>query len=1017
MYPEGAGMDTTRVRTRAGGAARLVVAAIGLATPPALLGVVIGNPLPTWPIHWANVVEAIQAGLIPSSVWVNVLAVAAWLAWVLLVGTLTVEVVAVARNRPSAAGIPRWIRNLAQLLVAAAIALAGPGQHALAVGAGTATLTVVAEPLHSAYEVSSVRAQPLAEGRMVTVQDEDSWRGFAEQVLGDASLGPMLRTANVGRDAGGGQSVSESTAFVEPGWQLLIPADLDSAPVVTNESASAAAVEDVADPDTWDVAKGDHFWGIAETTLADAWGRQPTDAEIVPFWRELIEANTDRLLPPGDPDLIYPGQQFTVPPPPADPDSRGHDRAATDHLGSDESGQLPVPSIDLPSHPEADNPDAEGSSADSPWRAAIEGEGFPAATPPEVSSTGDGWRTAIEGRDPDVAEGSPEPAELDDNEARTALGAPTGLATGVAATTLLAAGVAAAIRWRRRTALQQRGPGMRLPTPLPEVDEQVAKLEAAAATDRPLEDLTALLCSIPSDAHPVLVRASDHGEVTLFFEDQQALPEPPEPWTVADDGADGPVGWRAALGDTGVDRSFGLPLLVTLGRSGTSTLFANVAAMGVLGVEGSPAEERRRLRAMSLEVATSRISVPVEVAIAGDERLVSLDRVRHVDEPTDEVDLALDELAEGVIADDRTPRLLVCHHDVPPPAIPHDLIGMVGAAATGQDAGAQWVLLVEDADTGRLQLPDGGTVQLALPDIDPELIDDELTRLDQTPYLNAVDSEADVAAEKVDPTTNGHPTVRPARPTEPAWCEVRLLGPVEVIRDGKPVEGLPPRALEMLVHLVTHPGGVPKERLDNVMWAGRSAGGGTQRVTSALTKLRGILGDGPDGRPLVPRRTGDEPIDLSPHVGCDLDRALAHLELAGDLPGDLQAREVATALELVRGEPFEGKAYSWATEIARHATVRLQDAALEAARTLRHTEDLAGADRVIQQGLKLMDPNGWLYLERAELERRRGHPEQPPRIFEQYRRKLADDADEIAGTIGIPPPEIEFAFRELIARA
>jgi nucleoid-associated protein YgaU len=1014
-------MEATSGRTRAGGAVRLAAAAAGLAAPPAILGVVIGNPLPTWPIDWANVVESTQAGLIPSSVWVNVLAVAAWLAWVLLIGTLTVEVVAVARNRPSAAGVPRWIRNLAQVLVAAAIALAGPGQHALAVGAGTATVTVAAAPVDSHHEEPSVRAQQLAEGRLVTVQEEDSWRGFAEQVLGDASLGPLLRTANVGRDVGGGHRVSESTAFVEPGWQLLIPAHLDSTPVLTNNSASTVADEDVADPDTWDVRKGDHFWGIAEATLADAWGRQPTDAEIVPFWRELVEANTDRLLPPGDPDLIYPGQQFTVPPPPADPDGREDERTAAPSSDSDESAQhsgADIPAVDAPPRPEADSVDRGGPSADSRWRAAIEGDDLHSTTPPEASTQGDGWRAAIEGRDAAVAEDPADRSEPeDDDEARTALGASAGLAAGVAATTLLAAGVVATIRWRRRTALQQRGPGMRLPTPLPEVDEEVARLDAAAATDRPLEDLTALLCSIPSDVHPVLVRASDHGEVTLFFDEQHPLPEPPTPWTLADDGTDGPVGWRASLGGMGVDRSFGLPLLVTLGRSGTSTLLANIATMGVLGVKGSPQEGRRRLRAMSLEVATSRISVPVEVAIAGDERLASLDRVRHIDDPTDEVELAMDEIEEGVVVDDRTPRLLVCHHNSAPPTIPADLTGMVGAVATGQDAGGQWVLLVEDEDTGRLQLPDGGTVQLALPDVDPEVIDDELTRIDQTPDVIAGDSEADVAAEKVDPSTNGHPAVRTARPTEPAWCEVRLLGPVEVSRDGKPLDGLPPRALEMLLYLVTHPGGVPKERLDNVMWAGRSTGGGTQRVTSALTKLRGTLGDGPDGSLLVPRRLGDEPIDLSSHVGCDLDRALAHLGLAEDLPGDLRAREVAAALELVRGEPFEGKAYSWATDIEQRAIVRLQDAAVEAARQLRDAGELEAADRVIEQGLRMLDPNGWLYLERAELERLRGHPEQPPRIFEHYRRKLADDADEIAGTVASPPPEIELAFRELMARA
>ncbi|MEX0706106.1 MAG: hypothetical protein WD041_05755, partial [Nitriliruptoraceae bacterium] len=712
--------------------------------------------------------------------------------------------------------------------------LASPGQHALVAGTETAVVMVPAASVQADHQAAPVRVQPIAEGRLVTVQEEDSWRGFAEQLLGDASLGPMLRTANAGRDVGGEHRVSESTAFVEPGWQLIVPAHLDGAPAPIDESTSTTLDEDIADRQVWEVQTGDHFWGLAEATLVDAWGRQPTDAEIVPFWRQLIDANRDRLLPPQDPGLIYPGQQFTVPAPPPDPDS-----------------------------PNADGPPDDGGSVD-----AIEGDDLPDIAPPEPSSAGDGWRTAIEGRDADVSAERSVPDEPEDEEARTAFGAGAGLTAGVAATSLLGAGVVATLRWRRRTALQQRGPGMRLPTPLPEVDEQVAKLDAAAAADEPLEDLTALLCSIPPDVHPVLVRAGDDGEVTLFFDEQQALPEPPSPWTLADDGTDGPVGWQAHLGDTGVDRSVGLPLLVTLGRSGTSTLLANVAAMGVLGVDGPPVEERRRLRAMSLEVATSRISVPVEVAIAGDERLASLDRVRHIEDPTEEVELAIDEIEQGVVVEDRTPRLLVCHPGAAPPAIPAELTGMVGVLAPAPEEGAgRWVLVVEDEHTGRLQLPDGGTVPLALPDIDPDVIDDELTRLDQPPEIIPEDPEADVAADRFEPSTNGHPVVRPGPPTEPAWCEVRLLGPVEVIRDGEPVQGLPPRALEMLVYLVTHPGGVPKERLDNVLWAGRRAGGATQRVTSALTKLRGVLGDGPDGSLLVPRRLGDEAIALSPHVG------------------------------------------------------------------------------------------------------------------------------------------------------
>lgn len=67
-------------------------------------------------------------------------------------------------------------------------------------------------------------------------------------------------------------------------------------------------------PTTWLVGPGDSFWSIAEELLADAWGRPPTDAETDPVWRGLVEANRGRLVDPGDPDAIHPGQVFEVPP-------------------------------------------------------------------------------------------------------------------------------------------------------------------------------------------------------------------------------------------------------------------------------------------------------------------------------------------------------------------------------------------------------------------------------------------------------------------------------------------------------------------------------------------------------------------------------------------------------------------------------------------------------------------------------------------------------------------------------
>jgi len=44
-------------------------------------------------------------------------------------------------------------------------------------------------------------------------------------------------------------------------------------------------------------------------------GALPTDAEIVPYWRRLIEANRSELAHRDNPDLIFPAQVFVVPAP------------------------------------------------------------------------------------------------------------------------------------------------------------------------------------------------------------------------------------------------------------------------------------------------------------------------------------------------------------------------------------------------------------------------------------------------------------------------------------------------------------------------------------------------------------------------------------------------------------------------------------------------------------------------------------------------------------------------------
>lgn len=73
----------------------------------------------------------------------------------------------------------------------------------------------------------------------------------------------------------------------------------------SDESHGAGMVEVVVQP-------GDHMWSLASTRLAQATGRAPTNSEVSPYWRRVVEANRDRIRS-GDPDLIFPGEVLILP--------------------------------------------------------------------------------------------------------------------------------------------------------------------------------------------------------------------------------------------------------------------------------------------------------------------------------------------------------------------------------------------------------------------------------------------------------------------------------------------------------------------------------------------------------------------------------------------------------------------------------------------------------------------------------------------------------------------------------
>ncbi|MEX2622489.1 MAG: hypothetical protein WD651_02055 [Acidimicrobiia bacterium] len=104
--------------------------------------------------------------------------------------------------------------------------------------------------------------------------------------------------------------------LVTPGY-VPVPAGDPPSTTTTVAPADSALVieppvESSAEPIEVVVKPGDHMWSLAKARLRDSLGRLPTDAEISPYWRRVIEANQARIRS-GDADLIFPGEVLILP--------------------------------------------------------------------------------------------------------------------------------------------------------------------------------------------------------------------------------------------------------------------------------------------------------------------------------------------------------------------------------------------------------------------------------------------------------------------------------------------------------------------------------------------------------------------------------------------------------------------------------------------------------------------------------------------------------------------------------
>jgi hypothetical protein len=113
--------------------------------------------------------------------------------------------------------------------------------------------------------------------------------------------------------AAAAQQTVTSTTVVPPATVTMHR--LGPTEVVQAQQTAPAPTVTPAAANRWTVRSGECFWSIAEQVVAERQGRPPTDAEIVPYWRRLIDANRLELAQRDNPDLVFPGQVFVLPAP------------------------------------------------------------------------------------------------------------------------------------------------------------------------------------------------------------------------------------------------------------------------------------------------------------------------------------------------------------------------------------------------------------------------------------------------------------------------------------------------------------------------------------------------------------------------------------------------------------------------------------------------------------------------------------------------------------------------------
>ncbi|TRO57043.1 LysM peptidoglycan-binding domain-containing protein [Streptomyces sp. IB201691-2A2] len=750
----------------------------GLFALVALAALVVGVPVlllavGTLPATVPTLDEAREVLLSPDDDGSGLLAtmtVAAWIAWLWLVVPILIEVVAVMARRttPQLPGMATG-QHLAGFLLgsivlampAAAASAATPAVAATAPHTPSTDQATSGQQSASAPSAAAEKTAPAGKVQEFTVEAQDTtWWELAEQLLGDGARYTELQRLN---------PEAPTTATVVPqGTTLRVPGHaevLSEAPdsgLQTQLASNALAATSEREGEVVTVETGDSLSQIAQKELGNG------DA-----WPQLFEASQGTAQPDGmpritDPDVIYPGQQVTVPG--AAPDRPDRPPEDTDH-GSDDEDSTPPGEDGTERDPGSG---AEGGPSTAPSQSATSGTETPVPSesngPTERPSEGQG--AAAEPSSSSGASSAPPSGESAGSATPTTSASetpespPSGQALQLrmvlGAGALLAAAVTGALATRRMLQRRRRKPGetIAIASETSSAEAQLASAAEPTGSARLDAALRTLAHQVEDSASLPGLRAARIGARSLEVLPEDLTLEPPVLFTA------GRGGWWVLLGDAELlDEEAArevpppYPGLVTVGSTERGDLLlVNLAQLPALLLDGDPTRIKEVCTSLAVEMGMSPWGSVVEVVAVGFgedlPRLLPTSRIMHMREAVH----ALRDLSERLLEAHQMPE--TSHH-------PYLLL----CAALDEDTAWQFadvidkaripVTLVAPASVAATHFPDAETLNAEL---------DEPQQLGYTGIEITVQRLEYAAYQQI--ATALAVSGQPATPAEGPWEEV-----------------------------------------------------------------------------------------------------------------------------------------------------------------------------------------------------------------------------------------------------